>query len=218
MPLPRLRGDVNEKLDFILRFHSAATQGLQGKIAAIENGEIEPEDDFDPEVDGLPNQIAHYETTQFLDLQGNCCLGLVQAVLKQFLKEFIEQLGLKPPSGTRGSWFDNYTRLLATEFQINWTEAPVDLVFLEDVNLARNSFEHAGRLDSNHAWQSEDHSTRFPDSAFQFRMFDGRMKTQTLAVDSHSLLRSVNEVKAFAGFLVGVVEERRTVRQEQLRR
>src|SRR5476649_819542 len=66
----------------------------------------------------------------------------------------------------RGSWFGNYRELFRRLLDIEWEKSGANIQFLEQVILTRNDFSHNLELGSLTAYQTDEHSKKYPESAF----------------------------------------------------
>ena len=143
------------KLRAVERLYKGAVSSFVDVREKIETG-IEPFEPppFDPETDNLepPFLEEWQEAEEFQDLIGQMCIGLVHSTLKDYLDGVIERHGLQSDiekyvsrrrnQVTGESWFGRYLAFFGEVFGIDWSQSPVLVESLEEINLARNDIQH----------------------------------------------------------------------------
>jgi hypothetical protein len=160
---------LKDKLRFIERHYEAASKPFREVRRKIEEHEAPFEPlPFDPETatDFEPDYLEEWqEATESLNIEGQAGLKLVQAALRAYLDSFIELQGV-PCTAKGANWFDRKQRHFMDVYGIDWSQAPVSIDELEEVNLARNDLEHGGSPFGMAVKQSSDHQRRFPNGLF----------------------------------------------------
>lgn len=94
-----------------------------------------------------------------------------KSTFHSFLHQYMREIGgahliPHPREMKRGSWFGNYRELFRRLLDIEWEKSGADIQFLEQVILTRNDFSHNLELGSLTAYQTDEHSKKYPESAF----------------------------------------------------
>jgi len=157
------------KLDFIGNLYNTASGPFAAIQARIESGE-EP---F--AYDGRPVEQPPYleewaDAEESVNILGQLCLSLVQRSFKEFLVSFVKETGNElPRKGSAENWFEAYKSFFLREYGIDWEKSPVDVSFLEELNLARNDILHGGGKHDIYGMkrtQSKQYCDRFPQGLF----------------------------------------------------
>ena len=162
---------LKSKLRFIEWFYDDAAKPFVTMKRHIEKRQGKFREDppgFDMEYGEPPYLSEWFEADQALNILGQSCLCLCQTSFRDFLDAFVQRSRIRKPN-LKGNWFEKYQAFFKSEFKINWTEAPVDLHFIEDISLTRNSIEHTE--DFARFWdldrkQTREHKERYPNSIF----------------------------------------------------
>jgi hypothetical protein len=187
---------LSDKLRFIEQLYSRAVAPFITIKRQIEEGEppydIYPPD-FNPE-DGEPAFTSEWiEADESQNVIGYACLGLVQSVLFEYLREYLQEKCCSLPSG-KGALLHRYKVFFMDHFGIDWETGPVAFETLEDVALARNHIQHETRITSKFASQTADYRRRLPNS-----LFGGRFRE--IRVTEGGLKAAIGAVEEFCSFL-----------------
>ena len=208
-------GMLGDHLDFIERFHNAASEPFETTLRKINKGEAPFIPKRAPEEwDGPEYEVEWIEADQFLDVVGSCSLGLVEKALHDYLREFVEREGGLDQKKSGESWFDQYCRFLEKNTPFRWAASPVPKERLEEINLSRNDFVHDPMIDSTSPRQSKKHFRKYPVSAFADELYLAAMKGEKdkpefpvgLKVTRENLTAHIEYVRQFCAF----VEDQRT--------
>ena len=206
---------LREKLRFIESMYGKATANFVETKRKIEKSEGEFDySGWDPEsYDGEPPFLAEWqEADEALNLLGQASVSLVQSALKEYLDGclFVTRSG-KPQRKGKESWFDAYRRFFNEQLGVDWTQSPVQLSLIEEINLARNDAQHTGREFGMTRYQDARHQERFPKGLFADTTFaemvehSPLMGPVPLRVTADSLKEAIKRVLDFCRF----VDERR---------
>ena len=205
-----LRG-LREKLRFIESMHQQATASFVEKKRQIENSEGDFDSSgWDPDSwDGTPPFLEEWqEADEAINLLGQACLSLVQSAFKEYLDGCVALTSRKPQRKGKESWFDAYRRFFDEQLGIDWHKSPVPLDSLEEINLARNDAQHAGREFGMTRYRDAKHQERFPSGIFADTMFTTMAERLPffpvpLKVTADSLTEAIKRVADFCAFLDG---------------
>lgn len=206
---------LREKLRFIESMYGKSTANFVETKRKIENSEAEFDySGWDPEsYDGEPPFLTEWqEADEALNLLGQASVSLVQSALKEYLDGclFVTRSG-KPQRKGKESWFDAYQRFFIEQLGVDWTQSPVQLSLIEEINLARNDAQHTGREFGMTRYQDARHQERFPKGLFADATFAEMvehaplMGPVPLRVTADSLKEAIMRVLDFCRF----VDERR---------
>jgi hypothetical protein len=164
---------VDERLGFIRYFYEKAAGLFHETKRKIEEHE-EPYDDpgYGSEYQDAPPFLEEWENADAAaNITGATCLDLLQSTFHSFLHQYMREIGgahLIPHlrEMKKGSWFGNYRELFRRLLDIEWEKSGADIQFLEQVILTRNDFSHNLELGSLTAYQTDEHSKKYPESAF----------------------------------------------------
>ena len=193
---------LDDKLRFIERHYDRAVEPFATVKRRIENGEppYEPDTDYDSGEDEPPFTPEWIEADESENIVGYSCLGLVQGVLLEYLREYLRQRGLSLPSG-KGGLLQRYRDFFKVQLGIAWDDSPVAFETLEDVAMARNHIQHETNITSRFAQQSDNYAQRFPMS-----LFGGNFRE--IRVTDESLKAAISAVEAFCTFIEHQKESR----------
>jgi hypothetical protein len=105
------------------------------------------------------------------------------------------------------SWFGRYVALFAEAYSIDWTQSPVPIEALEEINLARNDIQHGRSTPGLSRYQSEPHTLRFPFGLFiedyeRNRPVEHRLHSYTrIHVSNEALKETIQTVESFCAFV-----------------
>jgi hypothetical protein len=208
-------GILADKLEFVRRFYKTASGPFVDVKAKIEAAE-EPFNFEGPPREEPPFLREWVDAVESLNILGQLCLCLVQRSFKEFLVGFVKNTGREPPREGQ-NWFATYRSFYLREYDIDWRGAPVDISFLEELTLARNSILHSGtghdiyRL--AHA-QSRDYYARFPQGLFTSEIDQslwsgmGQNQPARIEVTEEKLELAIRSVDEFCSYLDRVFRER----------
>jgi hypothetical protein len=196
------------KLRFIERHYAVASFPFREIRRKINDREepFEPPP-FDPDSDNLgepPFLEEHLEATESLNIEGQAALRLVQSSLQEYLKSFAAMYGI--PLTGKGSWLVRYKEGFRDAYEIDFDKAPVRLVELEEVVLARNDLEHGGEAFGMTRRQSKEHQRRFPAGLFVDEM-EKQVFTSShswagqIQVTEDNLKEAIRRVETFCEYL-----------------
>lgn len=188
---------VSNKLGFIQRHYSIATQPFLTRKQQIEDGEppFDSDPNAEPESDEPPFLKEWIEADESINIVGYTCLCMVQSVLLEYLREKFSERGYRLPPGN-GGILVRYRDFFLDELGIDWSAGPVPFEVLEDVSLARNSIQHETTTASRYASQTKDYSHRFPCS-----LFGDPWGLKRVMVTQEGLTAAISAVKEFCDFL-----------------
>jgi hypothetical protein len=170
---------LKQRLEFIDRLYNDSTASFREKMRKIEAGERPYEDQRHPEYDNVsepPFQDEWQDANEAVDVVGYWCLNMVQASLKAFLEEYVNDMAsyYQPLSAAKAelantkarSWFERYRLLFLNYFRIDWELGPVNIKDLEQINLTRDDLTHNINVTTHTVYQTEKHAKRFPKGMF----------------------------------------------------
>jgi hypothetical protein len=201
---------LQDKLIFIDGFYKKSSQPFAGPKTKIENNEKPYNDNGREPVGDEPPYLQEWmDAEESLNILGLCCLDLVQRSFKEFLSGYVKNSGKKVPKKKKG-WFAAYKSFFATEYKLDWEEAPVDIHLLEQLNLARNDISHGE--DRNDIYTigrtlSKNHSLRFPNSLFaneiDRQMWSGSKHATPLRIEvsADKLQQAIQIVDTFCSYI-----------------
>ena len=159
------------------------------------------------------------EADEGLKLQLQVCLTLLQRSFKEFLDKTIQQHEEYPQSRPKKgeNWFESYKAWFWAEAAIQWDDAPVSPVRMEELTIARNCIQHGGeaRGDSGDVFdshrllksQSVNYHKRFPDAFFADEFESNLWKEHgfsqpvTINLTPEKLEVSIADILAFCRFI-----------------
>jgi hypothetical protein len=206
---------LEDHLDLIERFYDEAGEKFETTLRKIEAGEEPFVPQRAPEdYDGPEYEIQWTEADQFLGVIGSSSLQLLEKVLHDYLREFVEREGGAGPKERGKSWFEHLCRFLEEKTSFRWTNSPVSRGQIEEINLSRNDFAHDPMLGSTWPFQSEKHFREYPVSTFADKLhlaavMEERDKPEVpiaLKVTRENLTAHIEYVRQFCTF----VEAQRT--------
>ncbi len=216
-------GILQDHLEFIERFYNRAVAPFEDTIRKIETGE-EPFVYRGEVGDGSEFLSEWQEAYNGLGVLGNCCLGLIEKSLHDYLREFVLReagvlpstdlsLVLKPYQGK--GWFDRLCNFLEQKTQFKWKASPVCREQIEQINLSRNDSHHHDDIGIIRPRQSDRHFAKYPVSRFaeewERKMFsqgkdDMPIFPLTINITRENLFAAISDVRQFSIF----VEAQRT--------
>ena len=134
-----LLDDSNGRLRFIGRFYLKGAQPFettQRKIVREKEAYLSRGNDAPGFIDEDWN-----DATKCVQVLGQCCLGLLEKALHDYLRNVIDGhggAGEKKP----GNWFKRYCDFLTQRTTFEWARSPVSYSQLEQINLSRNDCSH----------------------------------------------------------------------------
>jgi hypothetical protein len=202
-----LLNDLNGRLGFIGRFYLKAVRPFETtqrkivreKEAYLSRGSDSPgfiEEDWN-------------EATKCVQVLGQCCLGLLEKVLHDYLRKFTDRQGGVVEKKS-GNWFKRYCDFLTQRTSFEWARSPVSHNQIEQINLSRNDCAHALDIDGEQPAQSQEHFKKHPRSRFSDELerairtaMDGREPDFpiSLSVTKHELFSALADVKRFCEFV-----------------
>ena len=157
------------RTNFILKFYDEAVKPFLETQRLIEAGE-EP---FVPPYseDGEPAfQVEWSNADTAVQIVGRTAISMLSESLKVYLIQWDELLGIQcgkhlKAEFKKGYW-TGYRECFAQACAIDWSKCPADAEFIEQIALARNSSQHAGKIGSMSAEHPKDLRNRFPNPVF----------------------------------------------------
>ncbi len=202
-----LLDDLNGRLGFIGRFYLKGVQPFettQRKIVREKEAYLSRGNDAPGFIDEDWN-----DATKCVQVLGQCCLGLLEKALHDYLRNVIDGhggAGEKKP----GNWFKRYCDFLTQRTTFEWARSPVSYSQLEQINLSRNDCSHDLEINSEQPVQSQKHFKTHPRSRFGDELerairtaMDGREPDFpiSLSVTKHALFSAFADVKRFCEFV-----------------
>jgi hypothetical protein len=199
-----------DKLRFIERFYESASEPFRETKRKIQASEepfvplpLNPETatDFDP-----PFLEEWLEADESLNLVGQAALNLVQAAFRDYLNWFLK-LNEVVLTAKGAHWLERYRNQFLETYQIDWSQGPVSLDELEEINLARNDVEHNGTPFGMTRSQNKQHQSRFPLGVFvheidrQIAASSGHEWMGRIYISRDNLAEAIRRVETFGGFL-----------------
>jgi hypothetical protein len=175
--------------------------------------------EFDPDYDDTdpPFLTEWLEADEFTDVIGQACISIVHSCLKDYLTGVIERSGMTAEAEkfisqrrnvVRGeSSLGRHLAFIAEVYSIDWTQSPVPIAELEEINLARNDIQHGRSASGLSRYQSEQHTQRFPLGLFiddheRSLKAMGRAHSFTLVhVSAEALKEAIQRVDGFCTFV-----------------
>lgn len=201
---------LRDKLRFIERFYESASEPfreIKRKIEASEEPFVPPP--FDPETasDFDPPFLEEWqEAEESLNLIGQAALNLVQASFRDYLAWYLK-LDRVELSAKGAHWLERYKNQFLETYGIDWSESPVSVDELEEVNLARNDVEHNGEPFGMSRSQSKGHRARFPLGVFVHEI-DRQIAASSehewlgrIQITQENLGQAIRRIETFCEFL-----------------
>lgn len=170
---------LKQRLEFIDRLYNDSTASFREKMCKIEAGEPPYEDQRNPEYDDVsePAFLEEWQdANEAVEVVGHWCLNMVQASLKAFLEEYVNDMAryYRPLSAAKeelaktkaANWFERYRLFFLNYFRIDWERGPVNIQDLEHMNLTRDDLTHNVSVTTNAVYQTEKHAKRYPKGLF----------------------------------------------------
>ena len=157
------------RTNFILMFYDEASKPFletQRLIEVEEEPFIPPYgEDAEP-----PFQIEWSDAETSIQIVGRTAVSMLSESLKVYFIQWDELLGIQcgkhlKAEFKKGYW-KGYRKCFAKVCNIDWSKCPADAEFIEQIALARNSSQHAGKIGSMSAEHPEDLRRRFPNPVF----------------------------------------------------
>lgn len=213
---------VDERLGFIRYFYETAA-GLFHETKRKIEGYEEPYDDPDygSEYHDEPPYLEVWENADAAaNITGATCLDLLQSTFHSFLHQYMREIGgahLIPRlrEMKKGSWFGNYRELFRQLLDIEWEKSGADIQFLEQVILTRNDFSHNLELGSLTAHQTDEHSKKYPESAFADPRWKRLFLRKPLIVPRDKVDQAIEVVHRLCEYLE---DQRREILRQQHQR
>jgi len=168
-----------QRLEFVDRLYNNSTAPSREKMLKIEAGEPPYVDHRHPECDDVsePAFLEEWQdANEAVEVVGYWCLNMVQASLKAFLEEYVNDMASyhRPLSAAKAelaktkatNWFERYRLFFLNYFRIDWLRGPVNIEDLEHMNLTRDDLTHNVSVTSHAVYQTEKHAKRFPKGLF----------------------------------------------------
>ena len=213
---------VDERLGFIRYFYEKAAGVFDEMKRKIEDHE-EPFDDpgFGSEYNDEPPYLEEWENADAAaNITGATALDLLQSTFHSFLHEYMREIGgshLIPRlrEMKKGSWFGNYRELFRQVLNIEWEKSGADIQFLEQVILTRNDFSHNVRLGNLTPYQTDEHSKKYPQSAFADPRWKRLFPRTPLLVPKEKVNQAIEVVHRLCEYLE---EQRHEIMSQQRQR
>lgn len=209
-----------EQLHAVQRLYNDAAGVFVERKKKIDAGEPPYELlEFNPDYEDVepPFLTEWLEADEFADVIGQACISIVHSCLKDYLTGVIERSGMIAEAEkfmsqrrniVRGeSWLGRHLAFIAEIYSIDWTQSPVPIAELEEINLARNDIQHGRSASGLTRYQSEQHSQRFPLGLFiddyqRSLKAIGRAHSFTLVhVSPEALKEAIQRVESFCTFV-----------------
>lgn len=170
---------LKQRLEFIDRLYNDSTASFREKMRKIEAGEHPYVDQRHPEYDDVsePAFLEEWQDAyEAVEVIGYWCLSMVQASLKAFLEEYVNDMAnyhrqfsaakSELAKTKAASWFERYRLFFLNYFYIDWQRGPVNIEDLEQINLTRDDLTHNVNVTTHTVYQTEKHAKRFPKGLF----------------------------------------------------
>ncbi|MGD0499474.1 MAG: hypothetical protein ABSC23_13670 [Bryobacteraceae bacterium] len=207
MEAPALLSDLNGRLGFIGRFYLKAVRPFETtqreivrqKEAFLSRGENAADSSIEEDWS---------ESTKCVQVLGQCCLGLLEKALHDYLRGFVEREG--GVEKRSGNWFERYSDFLTKNTSFEWARSPVTYGQIEQINLSRNDCWHDPGIDDKQPAQSQKHFEKHPHSRFSDALerairtaMDGREPDFpiSLRVTKQGLFSALGDVARFCEFV-----------------
>ena len=207
MDASTLLDDLNRRLGFIGRFYLKAV----GPFEATQRKIVREKEAFLSRGDDAPDSFIEEdwnESTKCVQVLGQCCLGLSEKALHDYLRKFVEREGGVEKKS--GNWFNWYSDFLTQNTPFEWARSPVTYNQIEQINLSRNDCSHDPDIDSKQPAQSQKHFKKHPRSRFSDELerailtaMDGREPDFpiSLRVTKQGLFNALGDVQRFCEFV-----------------
>jgi hypothetical protein len=157
------------RTDFIRKFYDEAVRPFlrtQKLIEAEEEPYVPPYSE-----DGEPPFLEEWiEADTSIQIVGRTAISLLSESLKVYFIQWDELLGTQcskyfKDEFKKGYW-SGYRRCFSAAYAIDWTKCPAEAEIIEQVALARNLSQHAGRISQLSIRHPRDLRERFPNPIF----------------------------------------------------
>jgi hypothetical protein len=158
------------RTNFIRDFYDPAVKNFLETQQLIEAGE-EP---FVPpysEDGGEPPFLEEWTTAETsIQIIGRTAISMLSESLKVYFIQWDELLGIRCDELSKNEfkkgYWNGYRDCFAKTCGIDWSRCPADLEMIEQIALARNTSQHAGRISSMSAHHPENLRSRFRNPIF----------------------------------------------------
>lgn len=198
---------VNERLKFVHYYHESTVSVFEETKRKIEAGEPPYVDTHHAEDEDEPAFLEEWRNADAaVIITGATCLELLQSTFHSFLNEYMREIGrahLIPQlrKMQKKSWFGNYQELFRQIFDIDWDASGADISLLEQMILTRNDFTHNLAFNHLSAYQTEEHSKKYPHTAFADHRFKRLLSRNPLIVPKDKLEQAVAAVHRLCEYL-----------------
>lgn len=205
---------LKQRLDFIDRLYDDSTASFCEKMRKIEIGEQPYVDQRHPEYDDVsePAFLEEWQdANEAVEVIGYWCLNMVQASLKAFLEEYVNDMANyhRPLSAAKAelaktkaaSWFERYRLFFLNYFHIDWQRGPVNIEDLEHMNLTRDDLTHNVKVTTHAVYQTKKHAERYPKGLFTDEVWTTLGMGGKIKVGRDQLTQALGLLDAFAGWL-----------------
>jgi hypothetical protein len=201
------------RTSFIRKFYDAAVKGFletQRLIEAEEEPFVPPYSE-----DGEPPFLEEWiDAETSIQIVGRTAISMLSESLKVYFGQWDELLGIGcgkhlKAAFKKGYW-NGYRECFAKTCGIDWTQCPADLEIIEQVALARNQSQHAGRISSLSVRHPGNLRERFPKPIFVHE-HENRLEGDELAslswlgselvISRDALVESVRQVELLVDWL-----------------
>jgi hypothetical protein len=206
---------LRRRLSFVANLYDTATAPFETTKGKIEAGEPPFVDQRDLErfdVSEPPFLEEFLEANESAEVIGHWCLCMVQASLKAFLEEYVENmerdygralgdLRAKLSAKKAKSWFERYRLLFGEELDIDWHKGPVPMTDLEQINLTRDDLIHNVDMATTYVYQTEKHAEHYPKSLFTDEVWMKMGLGGKIVIKKDQLTKAVALVENFCAWL-----------------
>jgi hypothetical protein len=205
---------VKRRLEFIDHLYDDSTASFRDKLRKIEAGETPYEDYRHPEYDDIsePAFLEEWQDAhEAVEVVGYWCLNMVQAALKAFLEEYVNDMAncYRPFSAAKeelaktkaANWFERYRLFFLNYFHIDWNQGPVTISDLEHMNLTRDDLIHNVNVTTHTVYQTEKHAQRHANGLFTDDIWATFRLGRKIRVGRNQLTQALNLLDRFASWL-----------------
>src|ERR1035437_125450 len=199
--------DLNGRLGFIGRFYLKAV----GPFETTQREIVRKQETYLSRGNDTPGSFIDgdwTESTKCVQVLGQCCLGLLEKALRDYLRKFVEREGSNKK--VTGNWFKFYCDFLTQNTPFEWARSPVTYDQIEQINLSRNDCSHDPDIDTKQPAQSHKHFEKYPRSRFSDKLerairtaMDGKEPDYpiSLRVTKQGLFSALADVERFCEFV-----------------
>jgi hypothetical protein len=202
---------LEARLRFIQHLYHAAKAPFEEIKRKIEADEPPYQDTRNPEDFDEPAFLTEWQQADdSVRVIGYWCLCMVQASLKAYLKEFIgptgrlreqhERLNRELAKKQGGSWFGRYRLLFREDLGVEWSDGPVDLAELEQLNLTRDDVIHNIDMFTIAVERGGRHMERYPIGLFVDELWQ-EIGADRVRIDATRLELAIRLVREFCTWL-----------------